>query len=645
MDPTNDQTPLGDQDQPPTTEPESVAPSESNAGGAQAQAETEMAPPEDAEQAAESEQASEPELAAPAAEPTRGPHIQIDVVAGDFVLRGGAPHVLLHAGDDDEDREVEDRGGVLRFSWLPDDTELDVPDGAEIEIRRIEGDLHADALDAILVVHHVNGDVALDDVAACELFHVDGDVSARRGGTVRLRVTGGSVELSDLERAPLVGHIGGDLDATNLGGIELRDTIGGDVTLDRCGDVTILGTIGGDLRVDRSSVRLSASSVGGDVRVSNVRGATLSAVGGDLRISGGTGLIEISSIGGDARISGTSSRVRIGTLGGDMRAQDVTGGLSIGRIGGDASLDTALGQQAEYSIRAGGDIAMQVRGEVNARFVAQTFGGEIRTQLPLTVEKGRRRNLVGVLGRGDATVTLHSDGGDISLAATEAQEETHMNGDDFEGQDEAQQERKRTWEGGFGRHRVRVGWDRGPRHAGFSFRGPFSEDDDPDAMAGAGRDFHVRWERGQRPQMSGEYEERLNDLRDKAERLARRTAEQAQRYAEGASRRARDTDWDAIGREVRSAVERAMTDLEDTFRELRQEWDSRRGQRPAPGASKPSAQRVKIEYDDPEAADVPPAAAASNSDEVEAQRRTILEDLRNGNISLDEAERRLNDIR
>lgn len=593
----------------------------------------------------------EPEPSAEHATPTNepehhtdsGPRIVIDVVAGDFLIRGGAPHVLLHAGDD-EDQEVEDRGGALRFSWLPDDSELSVPDGAEIEIRRIEGDLHADTLDAILVVHHVSGDATLEEVGACELLHVEGDVRARRGGTVRLRASSGSVELSDLERAPVLGHIAGDLEASNLSGLELRDSVGGDVTLDRCGDVTLQGTIGGDLRVDRSTVRVSASSIGGNVRIANVRGATLSAVGGDLRVSGGSGLIEVASIGGDVRVSGTTSRVRLGTIGGDARAQDVTGGLSIGHTGGDASLDTALGPQAEYTIRASGDIAMQVRGEVNARFVAQTFGGEIRTQLPLTVEKGRRRNLVGVLGRGDATVTLRSDGGDISLAANEKQEEARMKGDDFVGQDEEQQER--TWEGGFGRHRFRFGWDRGAHHAGFSFRGPFTEEDDPDGMgSGSGRDFRFRWERGHGPQVSGEYEERLNELRDKAERLARRTAEQAQRYAEGAARRARDTDWDAIGREVRTAVERAMTDLEDTFKELRQEWDTRRGPRPGAGASKPSAQRVKIEYDEPGASDAPPSASASSTDDLEAQRRAILEDLRNGALSLDEAERRLNNLR
>src|SRR5262249_25008925 len=167
-----------------------------------------------------------------------------------------------------------------------------------------------------------------------------------------------------------------------------------------------------------------------------------------------------------------------------------TGGIAVARAGGDVSLDTTLAPGAEYLIQAASDIELRVRGEVNARFVAQTVGGEIRTRLPLTVEKGRRRNLVGVLGRGDATVTLRTIGGDISIAGTDRIEEEHDMADDFVGRDE---ERKRddiegVWEGALGGRRFRVRWDRGPGRAGFHFQGPMGEDDDPDAK-GPGRDF------------------------------------------------------------------------------------------------------------------------------------------------------------
>lgn len=222
-------------------------------------------------------------------------------------------------------------------------------------------------------------------------------------------------------------------------------------------------------------------------------------------------------------------------------------------------------------------------------------------------------------------------------------------GDDFGTRatpdDERDEADERVWEGGLGRHRFRVRWDRGPGRAGIHFQGPFTDDEDPDAMGRPPQDFHFGWERGQGPRMSGEYEDRLNDLRDKAERVARRAAEQAQEYAERATRRARETDWEGIGREVRSAIERAMDDLEDTFNQLRRDWDSRRGSGRPPAGERPSgAQRVRIEHDDePDAMGA--SAAAASRDDVDAQRRAILEELRNGAITLDEAERRLSDLR
>jgi hypothetical protein len=598
----------------------------------------------EAEHEPEHEPESEPELHG---EPS-GPRIQIDVVGGDFSVRGGSRQVVLHAhgGDADED-EVEDSTGTLRFAWLPGDSELQVPDGAEIEVRRIEGDLDGRRLDGILVAHHVAGDVTLEDMAAVELLHVDGDYQASHCGAVRARMVMGDARVANLHRVPLLGTVAGDLRAEHLPGLELRESVGGDVTIMECGDVSLLGTVGGDLHVERSVLTIRASAIGGDARLGAVRAATIAAVGGDLKVSGAPGAIEVSSVGGDVHIRHATALVRLGTVGGDLDAQEVRGGVIARRIGGDATLETSLGEGAEYEIHAAGDISLRVRGEVNARFVAQTFGGEIRTRLPLTVEKGRRRNLVGVLGRGDATVTLRSDGGDISLAATDRIEEEHSMGDEFVGRDRERDER--SWEGSVGGRRFRVSWDRGPGRAGFRFQGPFGENEDPDAMAGGtSRDFNFEWEKGQGPRMSGEYEERLNEMRDRAERVARRAAEEAQRYAEKAARRARETDWEAVGREVRSAIEKAMGELEDTFNQVRHDWETRRPTGTGGSSSRPSAQRVKIEYDDdPDAAGAEGAGAQASAsrDDADAQRRAILEQLRAGTLSLDEAERRLNDLR
>lgn len=610
---------------------------------------SEQQEPQFEQEAQEQQPHPEPEPEPEPASRPRGPRVEIDVVEGDFSIHGGAPRVLLLTRRNRTPDDVaEDSSGDFRFSWLPDDAELRVPDGAEVLIRRVYGDLEAEELDGLLLVQQVGGDVKLRRVAACEVQHAQSDLEASRGGQLRVRHVNGDVKLEDYDEAPVLGHISGELDASDLPGLGVRDSVGGDVSLDRCGEVLLVGTVGGDLHARRSVVTVRASAIGGDARLDTVRGTTLSAIGGDLRVENALEEVEVASVGGDAVLRSARGRVHLATVGGDLTVEDAPAGVTARHIGGDADLDTPLGAGAEYTIRAAGDITLRVRGEVNARFVAQTSGGEIRTRLPLTVERGRRRNLVGVVGRGDATVTLHSDGGDISIAAADDrfEEEYTAMGDDFVGRG-PEGEDERSWEGSVGRHRFRVRWDRGPGRANFRFQGPFTEEEDPDAMGTRPRDFNFQWERGQGPHISGEYEERMNDLRDKAEKVARKAAEQAQEYADKVSRRARETDWESIGREVRSSIEKAMSDLEDAFGQVRREWETRRSPG-EPGSSQPSgAQRVRIEVDDePDAFGAGGQGAASASrDDAEAQRRAILEELRNGRISLDEAERRLNNLR
>jgi hypothetical protein len=187
--------------------------------------------------------------------------------------------------------------------------------------------------------------------------------------------------------------------------------------------------------------------------------------------------------------------------------------------------------------------------------------------------------------------------------------------------------------------------DRGPDRAGLYFQGPYS-DDEAAADAGAGsRDFGFEWEKGHGPRTYGEYEAKLNELRDKAEQVARRASEQASRYAEKAANKARETDWQAIGREVRSTIERAMGDLEDAFGQMRRDWDPRKpgdSTSGGSGGSRPSAQRVRIEQDD-EGDDF--GFSGMSQADREAERRTILEQLRTGSISIEDAERRLNGLR
>jgi hypothetical protein len=635
--------------------------------------------------------------------------VEVSFAEGDLTVHGSddvqvrvSPPGIIHDAAYDPTQES---GGVLRFARLPGHAELLVPRGATVTVREVAGDLRAEGLTGALSVGRVGGDVMLADLADAELGRVEGDLRASDGGRLQVREVGGDIHLGGLQAAPVLGRIGGDLEVHGVSGLEARDAISGDVAIEgSTSDVSIRGPVGGDVKVESSAgavrlgavgsdltVRLSGplavdGSIGGDCAVSEIAGnvelrgsvggdlsaslveglsiagavggdadmrtvahaVTLRAVGGDLNAEAIAGALTLHTVGGDVRLRTCLGAADIGVIGGDATIQRATGGVAIARAGGDVVLDTPLAAGVEYQVRAAGDISLRVRGEVNARFVAQTQGGEIRTRLPLAVERGRRRNLVGVLGRGDAGVTLYSDGGDIVITATDSNEEDTM-GDEYAGSGEQRTgtgtaNGPRSWEGNLGGHKFRVRWEPGASGADAT--------DDPDAMGRPHRGFGIEWEHdpaGDR-KAAEDFDRQFNELRERAEQVARNAAEQAQRYAERAARRARETDWEAIGREVRTAIERAMGDLEDTVGQFRRGPSDPNS---AGAGSRPSgAQRVRIERDEePDAyasgygsgatPETPPAARA----DVDAQRRAILEQLRAGTISLDDAERRLGELR
>lgn len=648
--------------------------------------------------------------------------VEVGHAEGDVRVFGrDSAEVELSSHDlDDDDFEqyapTQEGPDLLRFARLPDNAELAVPRSALVSVREVSGDLRSDGLSGGgISVGRTSGDAVFAGVTRVELGRVEGDVRADRCGLLRLRESSGDVRLDNLSDTPVLGRVDGDLVVHGVRGLDVREGLAGDVAIEGCaGDIAIRGTIGGDLTIEgcggevrlrtvsgdlrakiaravivdgavagdcditeiggpvelRGSVGgdLEASlvgavtiggSVGGDAELATVAGeARMRAIGGDLTGDALAGALVAQTIGGDARLRTALGEIRLNNVGGDLAITRATAGFIVARVNGDAVLDTPLAAGAEYEVRAAGDISLRVRGDVNARFVAQTLGGEIRTRLPLAVERGRRRNLVGVLGRGDATVTLQSDGGDIFIGAAEGNEEYDMSDQSSGGPNTGTDEQTggaRTWQGSFGGHKFRVKWDPGAWRAG--------ESGTSSSGQGSRRGFGFEWEHDPEGDQKAQedFEQVMSDLRDRAESVARSAADQALRYAERAAKRVRETDWESIGREVRSAIERAMTELESTVGQIQREFETRRGPGFSGGSSgsssqRPSggAQRVRIEQDDqndpfagsPGAGfgpsySAPGASAADN----ESRRRAILEELRAGTISLDEAERRLGELK
>jgi hypothetical protein len=212
----------------------------------------------------------------------------------------------------------------------------------------------------------------------------------------------------------------------------------------------------------------------------------------------------------------------------------------------------------------------------------------------------------------------------------------------------------RIWEGSFGQHRFRARWDQEAGHTEIEIRllGPFIEDHDPDGMGVPfSSDLGFEWENGPRIYIGGEYRERLNNLRKRARQVSRWASKRALRYALHTIRNVPGKYWRFMEHEISTLTEEEKTELGEVLEKIIGEWNRRPTKSQAPGKEQPArVQRVPIEYDETHdifnndfsdsSKDTAFSAPHAQSDR-DVQRRTILERLRVGAISLEEAERLL----
>ncbi len=545
------------------------------------------------------------------------------------VLGWDEPHIRIVGLDDDDDEDIPHIGpeGVLRLERLHDDVTISVPRSVSLYVLSAKSDVTVRGIQGSVRLDAGSGDVEIYDTGSIQLGAISGDT--------KLEVCQGDARLSS---------ISGDLVARNLGSLEITGTISGDVKVsDVAGAVNLKTSVSGDASFTNVG-HIAVTNMRGDCAVIHAGSVVIGNLSGDLNVQEVEGFCHIQNISGDAKLLRCGGVVTLDNVSGDLQATDLRGGIATGNISGDVRLDTPLVKDAAYTVHAKGDISLRARGDIHARFVAQTHGGTIHTRLPLTLERGRRRYLVGAIGRAEAIVTLQSDGGDIYISAAHPTQEDFMS-DEFGYDDFAEKDEIGSSFGGavrFGGRGFGVHWNKGP--GGFTFATGYR--DDPDGPG----DPRIRRERGSRGKFPfdwddsqrADYERRIRDMSERTAKAARKAAERATEYAERAARRARETDWDAVGRDVRNAIERAMGEMEHLLEQFRGGPSAPPPPR-APDAPPPpprpgsQAQRVPIEQEE--------QPAPRNKDELDARRRTILEQLRSGAISMDEAERQLDELR
>jgi len=214
---------------------------------------------------------------------------------------------------------------------------------------------------------------------------------------------------------------------------------------DRNGSVSVDYTISlpASAGVDAKSVSgvIKISNVQGIVRVESVSGDVLTSatpkvelaksVSGDVSLGGVTsdGDLSASSVSGSVTAKGVKARgLDLGTVSGTITISDAScDRLDSKSVSGDIGYSGTIARAGRYNINThSGSIRLTLSGSTGFELIANTFSGNIRSDLPITIggsQSGRPerprfgpgRSIRGTFGDGSASLSLRTFSGDVVI--------------------------------------------------------------------------------------------------------------------------------------------------------------------------------------------------------------------------------------
>ena len=197
-----------------------------------------------------------------------------------------------------------------------------------------------------------------------------------------------------------------------------------------------VSTSGGDVRLGDIGGNVYARTSGGNLEIGNIKGEVDGRTsGGDVELAGATGKVDLRTSGGGIQIGEVDSSVQARSSGGSIEIKRVNGDLYAHTSGGGIVVEDATGavdaETSGGSIRArmsmqpradsrfstsGGGIVLTVASGVGVDLDAHTSGGDVDTDLPITIlGKQSEDSLQGKINGGGPRVVLRSSGGGIHV--------------------------------------------------------------------------------------------------------------------------------------------------------------------------------------------------------------------------------------
>ena len=115
--------------------------------------------------------------------------------------------------------------------------------------------------------------------------------------------------------------------------------------------------------------------------------------------------LDVNAFASDIRVVGVEDRQTLHTFSGGITVRDASGPLEAKTFSGDVHLELRDGVQSpDLDVKTfSGDITARVGGNASAQVRFNSFSGGLRSDLPLLLESGNRRNLTARLNQGGGT--------------------------------------------------------------------------------------------------------------------------------------------------------------------------------------------------------------------------------------------------
>ncbi|HYG33602.1 MAG TPA: DUF4097 family beta strand repeat-containing protein [Clostridia bacterium] len=221
-------------------------------------------------------------------------------------------------------------------------------------------------------------------------------------GEIKMRTAGGNIKLKTVQGPVEAVTSAGEIHLASASGPAKLKTSGGDIRLGRVEAETIAETSAGSIKVQAAKAQLTVKTSGGDIDLGEVTGQTKADTSaGNIHVKLAHAPLAVHTSGGNIHVEAARDTVAAKTSAGSVTV------CFLSQPHEDCSL-----------ITSGGNVVAKVSENLKFDVDAHTSGGNVRTELPITmtvVGQHKIDVLRGKLNGGGQALVMKTSAGDVRI--------------------------------------------------------------------------------------------------------------------------------------------------------------------------------------------------------------------------------------